>query len=76
MNNLNYNFPGNNKKEYCICLNQLTNEKFYPCKLLNNNVLSDFQYENIFNGTVQDQNKMINILNQNTKNLPWHRMIL
>ena len=65
MNNLNYNFPGTNKEEQCICLHQLTNEHIYRCKLLNNEIIPDLKYENIFNGIVQDQKKILHILNKN-----------
>ena len=65
MNNLKYNFPGTNDQEQCKCQNQLTNEHLYQCTLLNNNEIPDLPYENIFNGTIQDQKKIIHILNKN-----------
>ena len=66
MNNLNYNFPGTKNEEKCICLDQLLkNEHLYHCKLLNNNIIPYLKYEDIFNGTVHHQKKIINILNKN-----------
>ena len=64
MNNLNYNFPGSKNEEKCICLKQLKNEHLCRCKLLNNNNIPDLKYEDIFNGIVQDQKKIIYILNK------------
>ena len=49
MNNLNYNFPRTKHEEKCIFLDQLLkNEHLYQCKLLNNNIIPDLKYEDIF----------------------------
>ena len=47
MNNLSYNFQGNNQIEYCQCGKEMTNCHLYECKIFNQ---SDrrIPYNNIF----------------------------
>ena len=64
MNNLSYNFQGNNQIEYCQCGKEMTNCHLYECKIFNQ---SDrrIPYNNIFEGRICEMKYIINILIEN-----------
>ena len=67
MNKLLYNQPGNGETELCQCGENITNEHLYYCTILNQgNIIID-KYELIFNGTISEQKRILNILEQNMK---------
>ena len=67
MNKLQYNYPGNQQTELCQCGVDMTNEHLYYCNVLNEgNILQD-KYEQIFNGNLTEQKRILDILEHNIK---------
>ena len=62
---LTYNYPGNKEKELCECEVDITNEHLYNCLFLNQGKIVEDKCEQIFNGTLSEQKKVLNILEQN-----------
>ena len=67
MNKLQYNFPGSNIEEFCICNIKLTNLHLYNCEYLGKLEENRPEYEKIFNGTIHEQHQVLNILTHNIK---------
>ena len=54
MNNLEYNFAGNNCLQVCVCKHQMTNEHLYSCTIINTEEKCNIPYNKLFNGTLQE----------------------
>ena len=67
MNKLLYNQPGNEETQLCQCGENITNEHLYNCIVLNQGNIGIDNYEQIFNGTISEQKRILNILEQNMK---------
>ena len=67
MNKLQYNYPGNKENELCQCGTNMTNEHLYNCNILNEENIIHDKYEQIFNGTITEQKRIIDILEHNMK---------
>ena len=68
MNLLTYNFPNKNSQiQKCKCGEQITNEHLLDCDMLNNGRKYDLKYQQIFNGTIQEQKSILNVLQKNLK---------
>ena len=61
------NFPGKNMESECHCGNEESILHIYNCDLLNQGNLSNIKYENIFNGDIKDQVKVLNKFEENWK---------
>ena len=67
MNPLQYNFKGNNCIELCICGTEINNEHLYICESFTTNRTNKLPYSKIFNGTISEQQIIIQILTENMK---------
>ena len=72
MNSLNYNFPGKQIIDKCICGEVMNNEHLFSCNILNNGKQPETIYQNIFNGTLLEQKYIINILETNMRKYEKH----
>ena len=67
-NSLNYNMAGNGDIDLCKCGDQITNRHLYDCRSFNGNSNDNsINYDKIFNGTLMEQKKIVNILTRNTE---------
>ena len=66
-NKLKYIYPGNNENELCQCGVNITNEHVYNSLLLNQRQIIKNNYGQIFSGTLSEQKKVLNILEQNMR---------
>ena len=66
MNLIPANFSSTNWELRCEkpCSENLTNEHIYNCKILNEKEENEIQYKNIFNGTIFEKIKAMNLMNQ------------
>ena len=67
MNKLNYNYPGNKETQLCQCGEEMNNEHLYYCSVLNEGHVIQDKYEQIFNGNLTEQKRILDILEQNMK---------
>lgn len=58
-NFLSYNFPQKIPKEFCECKTQLTNEHILTCEVINNGRKHQFNYNQLLNGSISEQEKCI-----------------
>ena len=66
MNDLEYNFQGNNVVQNCLCEEKLLdNEHLYYCTILNEGRKCTVPYIKLFNGTIIEQRDIVNILKEN-----------
>ena len=65
MNQIKDNFKKMNYVDKCICGLILPNEHLYMCVILKEGRINKLIYNKIFNGTLSEQKKVINILNEN-----------
>ena len=71
-NPLQYNTPGSGETQYCVCLEVLKNEHLYSCQILNSDQNRSEEmprYDAIFNGTLQQQKQIIDILIKNMEKI-------
>jgi hypothetical protein len=59
------NFPGKNIEDICHCGKKETMEHIYNCNYLNEGNLLNIKYENIFNGSLKDQIKILEKIQEN-----------
>ena len=66
MNMIPANFSTTNVDLMCEtpCNEKITNEHIYECNFLNENEQNEIQYEKIFNGTINEKIKVMNIMNE------------
>ena len=67
MNSLNYNYPGNKETQICQCGEEMINEHLYYCSVLNGGQIVQDKYEQIFNGNITEQKRILDVLEQNMK---------
>ena len=53
--------------EWCICKEEMNNAHIFQCKLLNNDENPGMKYNQILNGTLHQQKKILNIMEKNIK---------
>ena len=78
MNFLPSNFPSSNSKLECEspCNKNLTNKHLYECKLLNENDQNEQNYEKIFNGTIDEKNRDLSVLEKKYEKLKKYNVNL
>ena len=66
MNMIPSNFSSTNLDLMCEqpCDEKITNEHIYECKILNKNEQNELDYKKILNGTINEQIKVMNIMNE------------
>ena len=67
MNHLTYNFKGKNDIQKCICGVIMNNVHLYQCTSLREGRKCDISYIKIFNGSLMEQQQIVNILHENMK---------
>ena len=69
MNDLQYNFNGNNVVQSCLCNKKviLNNEHLFYCEVLNEGRKCNTPYIKLFNGTLFEQRDIVNILDANMR---------
>ena len=70
-NKIDNNFSKNHNIDNanCRCGAQLMNEHIYSCLILNERRQLNIPYKRIFNGSLHDMKKIVNIMNENMKKL-------
>ena len=68
MNEFNFNFKGLKDKKLCVCTNQLNNPHIFQCRILNYFKDHELKYQDILNGTLHQQKKILNIMEKNLAN--------
>ena len=65
MNDLPSNFPSSSSDLKCEkpCNEKLTNEHLYECQILNENEPNRLNYRKIFNGTTDNKNEVLSVIN-------------
>ena len=59
------NFPGKDLDEYCNCGQKETILHIYNCEILRDGKQSNYEYERIFNGKIDEQIEVFIILEKN-----------
>ena len=75
MNEISFQYQEPTANKPCEFTKELNNHHLYECTLLNNGLEFKFKYENILNGTIHDQNHILNILKKNLAihiKMIWH----
>ena len=71
MNMIPANFSSTNFELMCEtpCNKKITNEHIYECKILNENEQNELEFKKIFNGTINEKIKVMNIMNEKYEKL-------
>ena len=68
MNHFNFNFRGLKDNELSVCTIQLNNPHILWCRILNDFKDHELNYQDITNGTLHQQKKILKIMKKNITN--------